>query len=53
MIGAFESNTTVEYIRGVKNHCWQRFDAKSFPRNYRNHRVGATLVVAQIMRLSN
>ena len=28
IIGAFESITTVEYIRGVKNNNWQTFDRK-------------------------
>jgi len=28
MVGAFESITTVEYIRGVKNKNWKPFDGK-------------------------
>ena len=37
MIGAFESITTVEYIHGVKNDDWQRFDGKLWQRNYWEH----------------
>ena len=37
MIGAFESITTVEYIRGVKNDNWQPFDGKLWQRNYWEH----------------
>ena len=37
MVGAFESITTVEYIRGVKNNNWQTFDKKLWQRNYWEH----------------
>jgi REP element-mobilizing transposase RayT len=37
MVGAFESITTVEYIRGVKNNNWQLFNKKMWQRNYREH----------------
>jgi len=37
MVGAFGSITTGEYIRGVKNHNWQRFDRKLWQRNYWEH----------------
>ena len=36
-IGAFESITTVEYTRGVKNYGWQRFLKKLWHRNYFEH----------------
>jgi REP element-mobilizing transposase RayT len=37
MVGAFESITTVEYIRGVKQNGWQPFDGKLWQRNYWEH----------------
>lgn len=37
MVGAFESITTVQYIRGVKNHNWPRFNGKLWQRNYWEH----------------
>jgi len=37
IIGAFESITTVAYIRGVKAHHWKRFDKKLWQRNYWEH----------------
>ena len=37
MVGAFESITTNEYICGVKNNYWQRFDGKLWQRNYWEH----------------
>jgi REP element-mobilizing transposase RayT len=37
MVGAFESITTVEYIRGVKIKNWQPFDGKLWQRNYWEH----------------
>ena len=37
MVGAFESITTVEYIRGVKQQKWQPFDGKLWQRNYWEH----------------
>ena len=37
MVGAFESITTVEYIRGVKTNNWQPFDKKIWQRNYWEH----------------
>ena len=37
MVGAFQSITTVEYIRGVKNKNWQRFNKKLWQRNYWEH----------------
>ena len=37
MVGAFESITTVEYIRGVKSKKWQPFNSKLWQRNYWEH----------------
>jgi len=37
IVGAFESITTVEYIRGVKNNNWQPFNGKLWQRNYWEH----------------
>lgn len=37
MVGAFQSIVTVEYIRGVKNCGWKRFDKKLWQRNYWEH----------------
>ena len=37
MVGAFESITTLEYIRGVKQKNWQAFDGKLWQRNYWEH----------------
>ncbi len=37
MVGAFESITTMQYIRGVKNNNWQTFDKKLWQRNYWEH----------------
>lgn len=37
MIDAFKSITTVEYIRGVKNHEWNRFEGKLWQRDYWEH----------------
>jgi REP element-mobilizing transposase RayT len=37
MVGAFESITTVEYIRGVKSKNWQPFNGKLWQRNYWEH----------------
>ncbi len=37
IIGAFESITTVEYIRGVKTKDWQPFEKKLWQRNYWEH----------------
>ncbi len=37
MMDAFKSITTVEYIRGVKNLGWPRFDGKLWQRNYYEH----------------
>jgi len=37
MIGAFQSITTVEYIRGVKQWGWQPFEKKLWQRNYWEH----------------
>ncbi len=37
VVGAFESITTVEYIRGVKNYNWRPFDQKLWQRNYWEH----------------
>ena len=37
MVGAFESITTVNYIRGVKTHHWPSFDGKLWQRNYWEH----------------
>jgi len=33
----FKTMTTNEYIRGVKNNGWQRFDGKLWQRNYWEH----------------
>ncbi|MEN8137654.1 MAG: transposase [Bacteroidota bacterium] len=33
-IGWFKTMTTNEYIRGVKNHNWKKFDKKLWHRNY-------------------
>ena len=37
IVGAFQSITTVEYIRGVKNNNWKPFDRKLWQRNYWEH----------------
>ena len=37
MVGAFQSMTTVEYIRGVKTRNWPPFDGKLWQRNYWEH----------------
>jgi putative transposase len=37
MVGAFESITAVEYIRGVKNNNREIFDKKLWQRNYWEH----------------
>jgi len=37
IVGAFQSITTVEYIRGVKQLEWQPFDGKLWQRNYYEH----------------
>ena len=37
MMGAFQSIVTNEYIRGVKNKNWERFDRKLWQRNYWEH----------------
>ena len=37
IVGAFQSIVTVEYIRGVKNHCWKSFNGKLWQRNYYEH----------------
>lgn len=37
MVGAFQSITTVEYIRGVKTQNWPPFDGKLWQRNYWEH----------------
>ena len=34
MVGAFESITTVNYIRGVKTLHWASFDGNLWQRNY-------------------
>ena len=34
IVGAFQSITTVEYIRGVKTKNWKPFDGKLWQRNY-------------------
>ena len=39
VVGAFKSITTVEYIHGVKNNGWRRFDGKLWQRNYWEHVV--------------
>ena len=37
IVGAFQSITTVKYIRGVKNDYWKRFNGKLWQRNYWEH----------------
>lgn len=37
MMDAFKSISTVEYIRGVQHHGWQRFNGKLWQRNYYEH----------------
>jgi len=37
IVGAFKSISTHEYIRGVKQNDWQRFDGKLWQRNYWEH----------------
>lgn len=37
IVGAFQSIVTVEYIRGVKQNGWQRFNGKLWQRNYWEH----------------
>ena len=37
VVGAFKSLTTNEYIRGVKNNRWSRFNKKLWQRNYYEH----------------
>jgi len=37
IVGAFESITTVEYIRAVKNLGWNPFNGKLWQRNYYEH----------------
>ncbi|MCW3118448.1 MAG: hypothetical protein JWM28_2530 [Chitinophagaceae bacterium] len=37
IVGAFQSITTVEYIRGVKQLEWHPFDGKLWQRNYYEH----------------
>ena len=37
IVGAFQSITTVEYIRGVKQLNWRPFDGKLWQRNYYEH----------------
>ena len=37
IVGAFKSITTNQYIRGVKQNHWQRFDKKLWQRNYYEH----------------
>jgi len=37
VVGAFKSLSTNEYIRGVKNNGWSRFNKKLWQRNYYEH----------------
>src|SRR5665647_513356 len=37
MVNWFKTMTTNEYIRGVKNQGWKRFDSKLWQRNYWEH----------------
>ncbi len=37
IVGAFKSITTVEYIRGVKQHGWSPFHKRLWQRNYYEH----------------
>jgi len=39
IVGAFKSITTNEYIHGVKQHHWSRFDKKLWQRNFYEHIV--------------
>ena len=36
-MGWFKTMSTNEYIRGVKNHDWTRFDGRLWQRNYWEH----------------
>lgn len=37
IVGAFQSITTVEYIRGVKTQNWEPFDCRLWQRSYWEH----------------
>lgn len=37
VVGAFKSFTTDEYIRGVHQHGWKRFDGKIWQRDFYDH----------------
>ncbi len=37
MVGAFESFTTVNYIRGIRTLHWSPFDGNLWQRNYWKH----------------
>lgn len=39
IVGAFKSLTTIEYIRGVRQHGWPGFDKHLWQRNYHEHIV--------------
>ena len=50
VVGAFKSLFTVEYVRGVKNNQWPRFQLKLWQRNYYEHviRDGSDLARVRI-----
>ncbi|HCE57648.1 MAG TPA: hypothetical protein DER09_07495 [Prolixibacteraceae bacterium] len=48
MMDWFKTMTTNEYIRGVKNHGWQRFNGKLWQRNYWEHIIRDEAELARI-----
>jgi REP element-mobilizing transposase RayT len=48
MVDWFKTMTTNEYIRGVKNHGWQRFNGKLWQRNYWEHIIRNEAELAKI-----
>jgi len=42
LVDWFKTMTTNEYIRGVKQSCWKRFDGKLWQRNYYEHIIRST-----------
>jgi REP element-mobilizing transposase RayT len=44
----FKTMTTNEYIRGVKNHNWKRFDKKLWQRSYHDRIIGNVFAYARI-----
>ncbi len=51
MVAAFKSITTVEYIHGVANACWQSFNGKLWQRNYYEHIIRNERSYENIFRL--